>query len=561
MQIVIHGPDGSLKQVKLKNHPISIGRSTDNDFAYPNDLWLSRYHLRFERNGSGWTVKDCKSRNGTVVNNNSLRAKSFTISTGDRIYAGHLTIDVHDTRETSKRVVAFVPQGRELLDRKSTIVTNLDQVLSKTSAEGALKGTALSNSQAVRALIRAGQELAGHRPLDQVFSVILDLALSAVSAARGVILALENGELEVRASKGDDFSISTMVRDRIIREKCSFMISDAQLDAAFREQKSIVAHRVHSMMAVPLQTGDRVIGLLYVDTGSLIRPFVQEDLDLLTVMANVAAIRIEHARLALIEQSEKLLESELAQASEIQKSLLPREIPECPGYDLAGLNLPCYSVGGDYYDFLPYEDGRLGIVVGDVAGKGMAAALMMSSLQARVQMLAESQVDPAAALLALNRKIGSRFPPGRFITFFYGLLDPASGQVEYANAGHNYPFLVRADGSVRHLTGHEMVLGIFEATVYNRYRQAVEPGDLLALFSDGVTEARNAEQIEFGEERLAAFLADRHHLPLKEIIRDLVEEVRQWTGQTSFADDFTMVLVRRQAYESDTDSTNSPSVL
>ena len=208
------------------------------------------------------------------------------------------------------------------------------------------------------ALIRAGQELAGHRPLDELFEVILKLSLSAMEAKRGVIMTLEDGELIVRASEGDGFSISTSVRDRILRERCSLVISDAQLDDALRQQRSIVMHRVRSMMGVPLQTGDRVIGLIYVDNGAILRPFSQEDLDLLTVMANVAAIRIEHARLAEVEQSEKLMELELAQASEIQAMLLPTEAPVFPGYDLAGHNLPCHTVGGDYFDFVPYGDGE-----------------------------------------------------------------------------------------------------------------------------------------------------------------------------------------------------------
>ncbi len=270
----------------------------------------------------------------------------------------------------------------------------------------------------------------------------------------------------VRASKGDGFSISTAVRDRVLREKCSLVISDAQLDAAFRDQKSIVMHRVRSMMAVPLQTGDRVIGLIYVDNGAFIRPFSQEDLDLLTVMANVAAIRIEHARLATVEQSEKLMESELAQASEIQQSLLPPEAPNYDGYDLAGYNVACRTVGGDYYDFLPYKDGRLGLVVGDVSGKGLPAALLMSSLQARVQMLVETAPDPASAITTLNNNLAVRCPVGKFITFFYGLLDMNTGKLSFSNAGHNYPLLVRAGGAVEQLTGSGMVMGIFPGNQY-----------------------------------------------------------------------------------------------
>ena len=152
---------------------------------------------------------------------------------------------------------------------------------------------------------------------------------------------------------------------------------------AFSKQESIVLSRVRSMMAVPLQTGDRVIGIIYIDNGVILRPFSQDDLDLLTVMANVAAIRIENARLAEVEQSEKIMEADLSQASEIQRSLLPTEPPAYDGWGARRpVNLPCRTVGGDYFDFIPYQDGRLAVVVGDVSGKGLPAALLMSSLQA-----------------------------------------------------------------------------------------------------------------------------------------------------------------------------------
>jgi phosphoserine phosphatase RsbU/P len=554
MELLILGPEGETKTVLLDRDSLSLGRSADNDLPYPTDQWLSRYHLRFEQDNGKWSIRDCQSRNGTIVNSASL-TESRILNPGDRIYAGHLTIEVRAqpedevSKDESKEIVSFVATPKETFENKGTLVTNLERVLGQTRApqKAAPADVTLTTTRVVGALIRAGQELSSHRSLQELFEVILDLALSAVEAKRGVILTLEKeGELQVRASKGADFTISTSVRERVLRDKCSLVISDAQLDESFKEQKSIVAHKVRSVMAVPLQTGDRVIGLIYVDTGDLLRPFSQEDLDLLTVMANVAAIRIEQARLVEVEQSEKLMESELASACEIQRNLLPTEDPVYDGYNIAGFNLPCRGVGGDYYDFIPYRDGRLAIVVGDVAGKGMAASLLMSSLQAFVHMLTESSPDPAVALTVLNRNVAKRCPAGRFITFFYCLLDPATGKLQYANAGHNYPLLVRADGSVAGLAGHSMVLGIRDSVRYQVFETHLSPGDMLALFSDGVTEARTpTEQQEFGEQRLAGFLTARRDRPVAIIIDELVNYVRTWSAQPTFYDDFTMVLVRR----------------
>jgi phosphoserine phosphatase RsbU/P len=564
MELLILEPEGESKTVPLQQGSLSLGRSADNDLPYPTDQWLSRYHLRFEQENGRWSIRDCESRNGTIVNSVNLKQPRI-LHPGDRIYAGHLTIEVraepkdelHNEEKNgdAREIVSFVPMPQVSFEEKGTLVTNLERVLGQTrldstgSAQRAARAdVTLTTTRVVGALIRAGQELSSHRPLPELFEVILDLALSAVEAKRGVILTVEKEPaLRVRASKGADFTISTSVRERVLRDKCSLVISDAQLDESFKEQKSIVMHKVRSVMAVPLQTGDRVIGLIYVDTGDLLKPFSQEDLDLLTVMANVAAIRIEQARLVEVEQSEKLMESELASACEIQRSLLPTENPDCPGYDIAGFNLACRRVGGDYYDFITYRDGRLAIIVGDVAGKGMAASLLMSSLQAFVHMLTESSPDPAVALTVLNRNVAKRCPPGRFITFFYGLLDPATGKLQYANAGHNYPLLVKADSSVMGLAGHAMVLGILDSVTYQAFETQLAPGDMLALFSDGVTEARTAkDQQEFGEQRLAGFLAARRDQPVAKIIDELVNYVRTWTGQPAFADDFTVVLVRRK---------------
>ena len=544
MELVISQPEGAPKTVELQHTSVSVGRSADNDLAYPDDPWLSRYHLCFERRASGWFVRDCESRNGTVLNAKPLREPK-RLRAGDRLHAGNLIIEVRE-REAQKQVITFLAEEHSRPKQETTVVTSLDNVLRKTSVSGQPAAEAtLSTGRVVSALIRAGQELASHQPLEEVFTVILDLALSAVQAERGVILTLEKGELVLRASKGQGFALSTAVRDRVLREKCSLMVTDAQMDAGFRQQKSIVLHGVRSILAVPLQTREQVIGLLYVDNGAVIRQFSKEDLDLLTVMANVAAIRIEHARLAEIEQAEKVMELELLQASEIQQSLLPAQAPVCSGYDLAGYNLPCQAVGGDYYDFLSYPDGRLGLALGDVAGKGLPAAIMMSSLQARVQMLVETSPDPARAVTALNRRVAERCPSGKFITFFFALLDPQTGLLAYSNAGHNYPLVIRSNGEVEQLRQGGLVLGIDPLREYGGEEIVLEPGDMLALYSDGVTEARQPSGEEFGERGLTDFLVERRVEQCSELVSGLVQHVREWCGRPSLHDDFTVVLLRR----------------
>jgi sigma-B regulation protein RsbU (phosphoserine phosphatase) len=171
---------------------------------------------------------------------------------------------------------------------------------------------------------------------------------------------------------------------------------------------------------------------------------------------------------------------------------------------------------------------------------------MMSSLQARVHMLTDSSPDPAAALTVLNRNVARRCPPGRFITFFYGVLDPVTGRLKYANAGHNHPLLVHSDGSCSALTGHGMVMGILPDSRYQGYDVTLAPGDMLALFSDGVTEARaNDTWEDFGEQRLSDFLVAHRAEAPQQIIDQLVVHLHEWSGEQAFADDFTMLIVKR----------------
>ena len=542
-ELRITTPDSAVRVVKLAGDRLTLGRSSATDLCYPEDSGLSRQHLAFEREGADWRLRDLGSKNGTVVNSVRITG-AVKLSPGDQLAAGHLLIEFAEAGSPLETVV-FVNGAEQESPTSSTITTHLEGLLEPGAAQDR---PGLQGPAQMQALIRAGRELAGHRPLAELFEVILDLAMEAVNASRGVLMTLEGGELAVRAARGEGFRISTAVRDRVIGERTSILVRDAQLEQAFRERLSIVEQRVRGMIAVPLQTAERAIGLIYVDSPGIVRDFGQEDLNLLTVMANVAAIRIEHARLAEIEQAERMLARELQQAADIQRRLLPSEVPAVAGIDLAGYNAPCRTVGGDYYDFFTYPDGRLVMLVGDVAGKGMPAALMMSSLQARVRALSEDALPVGEFVARLNRRTCSSCPNNRFITFFICVLDPATGEFSYCNAGHNPPLLVRAGGAAERLTGGGTFLGVFPAMRYEEMRGVIRPGDMLVMFSDGITEATPAgPEEEFGEERLAEFLAARTGLKAVELIAEVNQALAGWTHGAPPADDVTIVVARRLA--------------
>jgi serine phosphatase RsbU (regulator of sigma subunit) len=314
------------------------------------------------------------------------------------------------------------------------------------------------------------------------------------------------------------------------------------------ERMSIVEQQIRSMVAVPLQTENRVIGLIYLDSPHFIHEFTNEDLSLLTVMANIAAIRIEHVRLAEVEQTERMLSRELAQAAEIQQGLLPASTPDLPGLELAGYNVPCHTVGGDYYDYIPCVDGRITVLVGDVAGKGMPAALLMSNLQARAQILFDDPTNLGAVVARLNRIICQNCPGNRFITFFVTVVDPKTGEMTWCNAGHNPPILIRASGEVEHLEGGGLILGIMPQAPYTHQTGTLNLGDVLVMFSDGVTEAcQPGGDEEFGEERLAALASQLRTEPAEVAMRALIDTLTKWIGDAPAADDITLIVAKKTA--------------
>jgi serine phosphatase RsbU (regulator of sigma subunit) len=542
-ELVIRDLDGNTATITLDHERITLGRSGANELSYPDDIGLSRQHLALVGHDGNWTVEDLKSKNGTLLNGVRIE-KPMPFVPGDRVSAGHLTIEFADAGQTRNTVV-FVDNTEEFSNSATTVVASLDGVLGP-QVDDLNKTHVLQGSPQMRALIRAGRELAGHRPLSELFPLIMDLSVEAVMAGRGVLMTLDGDELNVRAARGEGFKISTTVRERVIKEKASLLVRDAQLDLNLREHMSIVEQKVRSMIAVPLQTNDRVIGLIYVDTPNTIREFTREDLNLLTVMANVAAIRIEHARLNEIEEAERAMAKEMHQAALIQQGLLPSSAPATEGLDIAAKAVASRSVGGDYFDFIKYPDGRVAIMVGDVAGKGMPAALLMSSLQARVHVVFEEPDDLARKMARLNKSTCASCPDNRFITFFTCIADAKTGKVVYTNAGHNPPVVVRAAGGYEMLGGAGgMILGILPMAQFQEAEVTLEKGDILVLFSDGVTEAVDPEDHDFGEERLAKLVASMSDRPAAEIVQEVHRAVHAFTQGAPPADDITVVIARR----------------
>jgi phosphoserine phosphatase RsbU/P len=251
--------------------------------------------------------------------------------------------------------------------------------------------------------------------------------------------------------------------------------------------------------------------------------------------------------LVLLEVADRLsLKNDLEIAREIQQAMLPREPYTAPGLETAGLSRPANTVGGDFYDILPLDDGRVVVAVGDVAGKGSPAALLMALLLAILRTLVDERLEPAALVTRLNLQVSRHAPGTRFITLLFAVYDSASGLLTYVNAGHMPPLLVRHDGSTERLADGGIALGMFTHSTYTTGHVTIEPEDLLAIYSDGITEAENPHGVPFDEAGLETVLrAHRLDSSLPGVGTAVVLAVEQHTADKRFADDLTILLLRR----------------
>jgi sigma-B regulation protein RsbU (phosphoserine phosphatase) len=296
-------------------------------------------------------------------------------------------------------------------------------------------------------------------------------------------------------------------------------------------------------LAVPLTGGARVEGVLAIGERASRTPFSAEDREFAATLARQAAAALEGARLNRLRVEKQRQDHELRIAREIQRSLFPPRGPEVRGFEVAGESRSCYEVGGDCYDWIPLRDGRLALVIADVAGKGTPAALLMASVHASVHALAGTAA-PARVIERLNRFLFARTQADKYVTLFYAELEPESRRLSYVNAGHVPPYRVARDGTVGRLPGGGLALGFLDEVAYEEGVARLEPGELLAMVTDGVTEANSKDEREFGDERVVEALRAHRGRSAASILEGLVGAVDEWTGGAGGRDDLTAVIVK-----------------
>jgi len=375
--------------------------------------------------------------------------------------------------------------------------------------------------------------------LGEVLDRVMDEVIAATRAERGFVMLREaDGQLTFRVARGMDqrtiedpaFQISRSVVEGVARDGQPVLTSDAQIDDRFSMRQSVAILGLRSILCVPLRIKDKVLGVIYVDNRFHASLFGAADLELLTAIAATAAIAIENARLYQVAVEKGRLERELQVAREVQAGLLPAATPQVPGWDFAALWRPAREVAGDYYDFIHFVDGQIGLVIADVSDKGMPAALFMALTRSIVRASVAQMASSAQGIAYANRLICADASEGMFVTLFYARLDPVARTLTYVNAGHNPPLLYRAgEGRLEQLERTGMVLGVEEDMPFEQRQVRLGPGDFVLLYTDGVTEAIDTAEQEFGVVRLEQVVLERSRRPAAEIVAAVVQAVARFS--------------------------------
>jgi sigma-B regulation protein RsbU (phosphoserine phosphatase) len=539
----------------LKREKILIGRSEDNDLALP-DPFSSGHHAAIAPADSGFCVRDNGSKNGTFLNGKKVQGE-IELKRGDEILIGSTRIIYDKELSSNVEVTEVVP-----LSRNINTVIPLKDILKKQDIDTTIQSLSTpadfikikSDYKSMAVLNEVSKALVLHQPLPELLERVMDLISEYLPMDRGVLM-LKEGNPPQMIAKVPRINNKNLLRQKILVSQSiitmvldnhsSVLTADAQTDDRLKSKDSIIKSNIHSAMCVPLWNNREIIGVIYADRISLLDQFSEDDLRLLTLLSNLAAVKIENSR--AIEQAIEVekFQKELALAAQIQKDFLPKKNPPCENFDIAGTNIPCNQVGGDYYDFIAIDPCRLAVIVADVSGKGMSAALLMASLRAALIAEVGPQLRLEHMAAKLNDFVYSSSATNRFITFFFCELDMRTGVLRYINAGHNPPIVFSKVGTIARLDPTGFCLGMFPSVAYEVSQVTLDKGDMAVLFTDGITDARNKDNHEFGEENLIGSLKKILKRPASEIVGKVCSELSSFTTGVEPFDDMTLIVLKR----------------
>jgi phosphoserine phosphatase RsbU/P len=535
--------DDSRRTARIDESPFFMGRGQTGNHLQLADLSVSRQSAAIEREGERYTLQDRGQQGGLFVN--GKKVESHVLRDGDVITFG--------PADSCEVIFRSAPAG--------TSAANVMERIGSVSSSGSSPGLNQLNL-----LLEATMLLHSQLPLESVLGSMLDHAIAVTHADRGLLLQADaDGSLRGRLARRsgavplqpESFAPSqTALRQALEQQSATITEDLARADVDLQAAQSIVAQRLRAVVVLPLyarvrgsaaepgtpaKRGD-FLGVVYLDSR---RPaaFSKLDRQILDALAVEAASILDNARLVERELQRQLLEQELRIAREIQQALLPRDFREFPHLAVSAINLPSLTASGDYYDVFPVGAECTGFLIADVSGKGLGAALLTAVLQGAL-LGVTAGADASGIFRNLNRFLCQHTGVNRYATLFFGILN-RGGQLEFINAGHPSPLLLREGAVSQPFTEGSMPVGLIPEADYVPARFVLQPGDTLVLFSDGVTEAMDPEEQMFGVSRLCeVFSAQEPAAPLPDLQKAILESLKRFTRGASQADDITLLLVR-----------------
>jgi sigma-B regulation protein RsbU (phosphoserine phosphatase) len=542
-------PDGARRFVRITQTPFLIGRGAETgNHLQLSDRRISRNCAAVVIEANRFYVEDRGQRRGLFVNGEKVESRE--LQDGDAI-----TFGLDDSYEMFFRSAASSNETSI-----PNLLTRIEHITSSEPSGGGL--------YKLKRLLEATSLLHSQLPLDVVLGHMLDHSVSVTDADRGLLLESDTtGALKVKLARRnggvrlppESVSPSQTAIQLALKQQSPVITEDlAQADMDLQAAQSIVAQRLRAVVVIPLYGMTRAntqesmvnvkrgdfLGILYLDSR---RPaaFSKLDRQILDALAADAASILDNARLVERERERQRLEQEIDIARGIQQALLPRNFPDNPNFAVTGINFPCLAVGGDYFDVFPLSDGRTAFLIADVSGKGLGAAIVTTMLQGALSAMTLG-TDPACVFNHVNRFLCDHSEVGRYATIFFGILDP-DGHLEFINAGHPSPFLIRRGVADEAFTEGSYPVGLVPEAQYTAACLKLEPGDTLVLFSDGVTEAMDPDEQLFGVPRLKQVLTGQMECPLEQLQKCVLESVENFARGAHQADDLTLLIVRYRA--------------
>jgi phosphoserine phosphatase RsbU/P len=538
-RLEVRAPDGKRSYVQLSDLPFLIGRGGDTgNHLQLSDRRISRSCCAVTLEGKEWYVEDRGHHRGIFLNGNRVQRSRMQL--GDVLTFGF---------DDSYQIVLRSAADEESVER---LLTRIGQMSAEDTSGGLQK---------LNLLLEATSLLHSELPLDSVLGAMLGHAISITGADRGVLLEPEvSGTLRPRLAQSkqgtplspESLTASQTALRQAIEQKSAVITEDLnRAEMALQQAQSIVAQSLRAVVVIPLYVTVRggsnagqhggLLGLIYLDSR---RPtaFSKLDREILDALAGEAASVLDNARLVERERQRQRFEQELKIARDIQQGLIPHGFREFDYLAVAGIHTPCHDVGGDYFDVFPLDGRRTAIMVADVSGKGLGAALLTTMLQGALSGMTIG-TDPVRVITHINRFLCDHAEVGRYATMFFGTID-ANGKLEYINAGHPSPLVIRRGAIVALTNDGSFPVGLIPEADYVAKTATLEPSDTLVLFSDGVTEAMNVADEMFGTARLRQVLSDKYEIPLQQLQETVLGSVREFTHGANQADDITLLIVR-----------------